>query len=265
MTNESKTLFIPLYGKALMSREGFYKDSMAEEIYRKDRSRFNDVDTSKKLAVYMTMRAMQYDSLVNDFIAGNPFSAVVHLGCGLDSRFMRIENKAAMWYDIDLEDVIALRRKYYPMSDTYKMFISSATDPLWLKRIKHNDQPVMVIAEGLSMYLKKDEIIDLLKAFAAEFPRTLFVFDAYSESAAKLSKFKNPVNAVNANISFAADSPDELIKDSPTAEVILNNDIILDEYIEKLSGLMKTRFKFMKKTGNKLYRIFGIDIKSDKM
>ena len=104
-----------------------------------------------------------------------------------------------------------------------------------------------------------------MKAFAAEFPRTLFIFDAYSEGAAKLSKFKNPVNAVNANISFATDSPDELIKDIPTAEVILNNDIILDEYIEKLNGLMKSRFKFMKKTGNKLYRIFGIDIKSDKM
>ncbi|MBQ8825849.1 MAG: class I SAM-dependent methyltransferase [Oscillospiraceae bacterium] len=263
MTNESMTLFIPLYGKAMMSREGFYNDKKAEEIYRNERSRFNGVDTSKKLAVYMTMRAMQYDSFADDFIAGNPFSAVVHLGCGLDSRCLRVKNKAAMWYDIDLEDVINLRRKFYPASDTYKMFISSAVDPLWLKRIKHSGEPVLVIAEGLSMYLEKDEIIGLLKAFAAEFPRTLFIFDAYSESAAKLSKFKNPVNAVDAKISFSIDSPEPLIEDIPSAEVVLNNDIILDEYIEKLTGVMKTRFKFMKKTGNKLYRIFGIDIKGN--
>ena len=32
MTNESLTLFIPLYGKALMSREGFLPDPAAEEI-----------------------------------------------------------------------------------------------------------------------------------------------------------------------------------------------------------------------------------------
>lgn len=264
MTNESRTLFIPLYGKAIMSKAGFFTDKKAEEIYSKERSRFTDVDTSKKLAVYMTMRAMQYDSYVDDFIAGNPFSAVVHLGCGLDSRCLRVKNKAAMWYDIDLEDVIALRRKFYPASDTYKMFISSATDPLWLKRIKHSGEPVLVIAEGLSMYLKKEEIIELMKAFAAEFPRTLFIFDAYSHKAAKLSKYKNPVNRVDANISFSADSPEELLEDIPSAEVIFNNDIILDEYIEKLDGFMKTRFKFMKKPGNKLYRIFGIDIKSDK-
>ena len=263
MTNESQTLFIPLYGKAMMSREGFYPDKKAEEIYRSERSRFNGVDTSKKLAVYMTMRAMQYDSFADDFAAGNPFSAVVHLGCGLDSRYLRVNNKPSMWYDIDLEDVINLRRKFYPASDTYKMFISSATDPLWLKRVKHGGEPVLVIAEGLSMYLKKDEITELIKAFAREFSRTLFIFDAYSESAAKLSKFKNPVNAVDAKISFATDSPESLIEDVPSAEVIINNDIILDEYIEKLTGLMKTRFKFMKKTGNKLYRIYGIDIKGN--
>lgn len=263
MTNESKTLFIPLYGKALMSRQGFYKDKKAEEIYNANKSMFADADTSKKLAVYMTMRAMQYDSLTDDFIAGNPFSAVVHLGCGLDSRCLRMTNTAAMWYDIDLEDVIALRRKFYPISDTYKMFISSATDPLWLKRIKHSGQPVLVIAEGLTMYLKKDEIIGLIKAFSQEFERTLFIFDAYSVKAARLSKYKNPVNAVNAKITFAADSAQELIEDIPSAEVILDNDIILDEYIEKLEGIMKTRFKFMKKTGNKLYRIFGIDIKKN--
>lgn len=32
MTNESKTLFIPLYGKAIMSKEGFIKDITAERI-----------------------------------------------------------------------------------------------------------------------------------------------------------------------------------------------------------------------------------------
>lgn len=32
MTNESKTLFIPLYGKAVMSKEDFIIDAHAERI-----------------------------------------------------------------------------------------------------------------------------------------------------------------------------------------------------------------------------------------
>ena len=32
MTNESKTLFIPLYGKAMMSKEGLFEDTTAEKI-----------------------------------------------------------------------------------------------------------------------------------------------------------------------------------------------------------------------------------------
>ena len=67
MTNESKTLYIPLYGKAMMSKEDFIIDEMAERIYEIEKETFENVDTSRKLAIYMAMRAMQYDELANKF------------------------------------------------------------------------------------------------------------------------------------------------------------------------------------------------------
>ena len=67
MTNESKTLFIPLHGKAAMSREGFFRDKMAEQIVADAKDSLQNVDTSRKLAIFMAMRAMQYDEIAAEF------------------------------------------------------------------------------------------------------------------------------------------------------------------------------------------------------
>lgn len=53
MTNKSKTMFIPLYGKAMMSKEGLLKDPTAEKIVEEKKECFDNVDRSRKLAIYM--------------------------------------------------------------------------------------------------------------------------------------------------------------------------------------------------------------------
>ena len=52
MNNESKTLFIPLYGKALMSKKDlFLKDLKAEEIINKIDYDFTKLKQSKWLSM----------------------------------------------------------------------------------------------------------------------------------------------------------------------------------------------------------------------
>lgn len=262
MTNESKTLFIPLYGKAVMSREGFFGDETAENILKTEEENLKNVDTSRKLAIYMAMRAMQYDELAEKFIAENPEGIVIHTGCGLDSRINRIKSKAKMWYDLDFPDVIELRKKYYKESDCYRMLPSPVTDYGWLNSIEYGGERVMVIAEGLSMYLSEADMKNLISRFGESFSRTLFVFDAYSPFASKMSKYKNPINNVDAKIDFAMDDPKLLESDS--AKCVLNNDIILKKYVDKLKGSDKIRFKFMGGAGKNMYRIFGYEIGGDK-
>ena len=132
MTNESKTLFIPLYGKAMMSKRGFFPDETAEKIVDTCGHDFTDVDKSEKLAIYMAMRAKHYDELCEQFLTKYPDSIVIHLGCGLDSRCRRVERTPKMWYDLDFPDVIDIRKKYYKESMNYTMIPSSVTDFLCL-------------------------------------------------------------------------------------------------------------------------------------
>ena len=58
MTNESLTLFIPLYGKAKMSREEYLPDPWAEEIVSSVDYDFSKVDQSRKLAIMMAADAV---------------------------------------------------------------------------------------------------------------------------------------------------------------------------------------------------------------
>ena len=258
MKNESLTLFIPLWGKAMMSREGFLPDETAEKIVANVDFDFTRVDRSRKLAIYMAMRAALYDGYVRDFARQHPEGVVVQLGVGLDSRVRRVpvENP---WYDLDLPEVIALRRAYFPEDARYHLLAAPALPADWLAQVPKASH-ALVLAEGLSMYLSEGDMRALMAALQAHFGHTTFVFDAYSKAAAKLSALKNPVNAVKAKIDFALDDPAILLAGTHGMRCAWQTGISTPEAIARLKGTDKLRFRFMGRFGNGFYRIFGMEL-----
>ncbi len=253
MKNESLTLFIPLYGKALMSREGIFPDATAERIVDSVDYDFSQVDQTRKLAIYMAMRAAHYDRMVQDYAARHPEGIILQLGVGLDSRVNRIR-VSLPWYDLDFPEVIDLRRAYYPETEKYHLIAAPALPADWLVGIPHHTH-ALIITEGLSMYLSQQDMQDLMAAFHAHFTETEFVFDAYSPLAARLSKWKNPINAVDAKIDFAMDDP--ALLEGKGSKCILNSDIITPDMVARLRGSDRLRFRFMGRAGKSFYRIFG--------
>lgn len=259
MTNESLTLFIPLYGKAMMSREGFLPDPTAEEIVSTVDYDFTKVDQSRKLAIYMAMRAALFDGYARDFAAQHPDGLVLQLGVGLDSRVKRVPCQNP-WYDLDFPDVIDLRRTYFPEDARYHLIAAPALPADWLAGVP-KAQNALVLAEGLSMYLSEGDMRALMAALQAHFGQVTFIFDAYSKRAAKLSALKNPVNAVKAKIDFALDDSAELLTGTQGMTAVLNADIITPEAVGRLKGLDRWRFRSMGRFGKNFYRIFGYELK----
>jgi O-methyltransferase involved in polyketide biosynthesis len=110
----------------------------------------------------VALRAKQLDIWADDFLRRNPDAVVLHLGCGLDSRAFRLDVPSGVrWFDVDVPEVIALRRRLYDDRDGYTMIGSSVTDAGWLDQIP-TDGPALVVAEGLLMYLTETELRDLL-------------------------------------------------------------------------------------------------------
>ena len=107
MDNVNKTLYIPLYGKAYVSRRGLIlQDKKAEEIWEKEGFPLKGKAKSKWLAYNMAMRARVFDDWTDSLLQQNEDALVLHIGCGLDSRFMRIKSSCSEWIDCDLPAVI---------------------------------------------------------------------------------------------------------------------------------------------------------------
>ena len=125
MDNVNRTLYIPLYGKAYVSRRGLIlQDKKAEEIWEKEGFPLKRKANSKWLAYNMGMRSAVFDRWTEKQLAENPDAVVLHVGCGLDSRCIRVETKAHQWYDVDFPEVIDERKQYYAESTRYHMISS---------------------------------------------------------------------------------------------------------------------------------------------
>jgi O-methyltransferase involved in polyketide biosynthesis len=62
MNSVNKTMYIPLYGKAYVSKKGIIlRDKKAEEIWNKEGFSLKGKSKSKWLAYFMGMRAAVYD------------------------------------------------------------------------------------------------------------------------------------------------------------------------------------------------------------
>ena len=119
MNNVNQTLYIPLYGKAYVSKKNIIlKDKKAEAIWEKEGFTLKGKSKSKWLAYYMAMRSAIYDEWVENEMKNNPNATVLHIGCGMDSRIERVQTQNNSWYDIDFDEVIKERKKYFEENDT---------------------------------------------------------------------------------------------------------------------------------------------------
>ena len=136
----------------------------------------------------VALRAKNLDDWCADFLRRYPDAVVLHLGCGLDGRAFRLAlPPSVLWFDIDQPSVIELRRRLYDETDHYRMIGSSVTDPEWLDRIP-TGRPTLIVAEGLLMYLREDEVRQLLKRLTDRFDCGEMLFDTLSALAPLLSK-----------------------------------------------------------------------------
>lgn len=256
LNNESKTLFIPLIGKARISKDNlFFKDEKAEEIVLSVNYDLNSLKVSKWLSMYLSLRALIIDELCNDYLKNNDNVTVLHLGCGLDSRCLRINKKYKKWYDIDYESVIEMRKKYYTPSSNYEMIGSSVTSTEWLEQIDTTSN-LLIVMEGLTMYLSEVKIKELIANIDRKFSNVHFIFDAYSKKAVKYSKKKNPVNQVSAKVKYGIDNFNDFLNINNNLKYI--NTHIIRKKENKLPFLTRFIFNhlYCGKISESLYKIY---------
>ena len=106
MNDVNKTLYIPLYGKSKVSKQGIIlKDAMAEKIWELESFMIKGKSKLKWLSYNMAMRARIFDDWTKSMLRQDKDALVLHIGCGLDSRCIRIN-------ELSLSNIYE-RRKHY--------------------------------------------------------------------------------------------------------------------------------------------------------
>ena len=255
MNNVNKTLYIPLHGKAYVSKKKlFLDDKTAEEIWNAEGFSLKGRAKSKYLAYYMGIRSAVFDNWLSQQISTNEDAVVIHIGCGLDSRVKRV-NAKNKWYDIDFPQVIAERKRYFCEEACYKMLEADVRENNWITSVSENKKAIVVM-EGVSMYLALDELCGLMENICAHFESVKLLMDCYTVFAAKMSKYKNPINEVGVTKAYGIDNP--RIMEQFGLTFLKEHTMIPQEKINELKGIEKLIFAKLYAGGisKKLYRLF---------
>ena len=256
MNEVNNTLYIPLYGKALVSRRGIIlRDPKAEEIWEKEGFPLKGKSKSKWLALYMAMRSAVFDRWLERQMAAEPDAVILHIGCGMDSRILRVGNREHLWYDVDFPDVIEQRKRHYGPIDGYTMLASDARDPAWLAAVPA-DRTAIVVLEGISMYMNPQELTAVLARLKQHFDKVCLLMDCYTSVAAKASKYRNPINDVGVTTVYGLDDP--RILEASGLIFLEEHSLTPDSMIDELRGMEKWLFRklYAGSIARAMYRLY---------
>jgi O-methyltransferase involved in polyketide biosynthesis len=209
LTPEQETLLITLYAKAQPGNPLFF-DPTARDILSRVEYDFARLRVPYKTVVLICQRAKKLDSVTRDFLREYPGGVVVQLGCGLDSRFWRVDDGRVEWYDLDMPPVMALREQFFAPSERYHTISSSVTQLEWVDKVAAAGRPVLVVAEGLLMYLDEADVRQLVLRLQETFPGCRLIADVFSRQTARSATGHPSLKQTGATIGWGMDDPREL-------------------------------------------------------
>ncbi|MDP4173975.1 MAG: class I SAM-dependent methyltransferase [Bacteroidota bacterium] len=187
------TLLLPLWGRAIETkkRNPLLKDETAVRIieqvdydFAKVAPNIHDITQFEWIC-----RSIHIDKAIRELLQRHPKATIVNIGCGLDTSFDRVDNGKLYWYDLDLPDVIELRRKFILENERRKFIACSFLDDSWFKQI-HVEDSILFMAAGVLYYLEETKLKDIFKKLSCAFPSAEFIFDAASAIGVKTANQK---------------------------------------------------------------------------
>ena len=147
-------------------------------------------------------RTIMLDRMLRQWILNNPNGVVVNIGAGFDNRFSRVDNGKIVWFDLDLPDLIAARKKVFEERDRVTMICGNALSQEWTDIVKAEIQKknssVIFIAEGLFMYLTMEEIHTFLTILKKNFSKGTLIAEQNNPLMVNNQKHHDVVKKTNA-------------------------------------------------------------------
>ena len=188
-----KTMLLPLWGRAVEAGKArpLLVDRAAVEIIAAIDYDFSTMarNLSPITQLAWIARSVHTDRTIREFLARDAGATIVNLGCGLDTTFERVDNGRLGWVDLDMPDVIELRRRFIPERARRRSIACSILDEAWLSQLQ-TAGPVLFVAAGVLYYLREAEVRTLLIRLADAFPGAEVFFEACSPRGLRIANKK---------------------------------------------------------------------------
>lgn len=245
LTNLQKTLLITLRGKALESQfeDSVLQDQYAAEIIDQLDYDFSNMHLTHDAIVSLAVRAKVLDLWAEQFLNTHTQANIVHLGCGLDSRILRLNPPPEVqWWEIDFPEVIALRKEVYQERPGCTMLGHSILDDRWTEAIPP-DLPTLVLAEGVFPYFQVADGERLLRSIVGHFERGQIAFDAYNGWGVAWLNQLSIMRQAHERLNWVVNDPKQLEIAVPGLRLIEENNDGLPGQDKRVSWLARTGFR----------------------
>ncbi|MBO8190957.1 class I SAM-dependent methyltransferase [Streptomyces oryzae] len=205
-----ETLLIPLYGRAVESRkpegEAVLRDPAAEAMVEAIDYDFSRFDGGPSLTGAV-LRTNLFDHWVRAFLAEHPGGTIVEIGAGLNTRYERVDNGRAHWFELDLPDVIELRRTFVTDSARRRMLAASVLDADWTAAPQAQGGPYFLAAEAVLGFLPEDGVRRALDMLAERFPGALLALDTTGPGMVDTQDSHDALSKVSARLRWNCPDP----------------------------------------------------------
>lgn len=207
-----QTLMIPLHGRAVETgkRRPLLSDPRAVQIVESIDYDFGQMKAFKGGARGAVLRTAIFDVWVRRFLAEHPGGTVVEIGTGLNTRFERLDNGSAGWFDLDLPDVIELRRRFFTDTDRRRMLAGSVLEPGWVDAVRASPGPYLFVAEAVLLYFAPEQVEQAIGLIRANFPGSLLALDTGGRAMADSVNRNDVMRDMGVRMTWVCEEPAEL-------------------------------------------------------
>ena len=190
----SETALLTLYSHAFdaQTKEPILNDKSSvksvqllnEELTKSDKKlhqRLSKGKIDRNGVIHIAIRAKRYDKYISDFIKKYPKAKIVNIGCGLDNRFERIDNGEIEFFDLDLPDIIEIKKQLFNETNRFHFISQSVFDFSWIENIVSiAKEEILFIAEGVFMYCREEDVKSLFLILQEKFPGSEMVCEVFN-------------------------------------------------------------------------------------
>jgi len=194
------------------------KDTKAKEIIDTlgvDVSKYDPFMSHEGVVARTIMYKNQLDELIRQY----PDALCINLGCGFDDKFIQVDNGTITWFDVDLPDILTVRRKIYQDRERCVMKEGSAFESAWTKDLPQRSMTIVVM-EGVLEYFSKEEVQKCLNMLCNSFKHGYLLAELHHPILGKNTKHHDAVKYTKAEFQWGTKSGKEYLELEPRLNLV---------------------------------------------